>query len=425
MNKKTTNNFWLRLDNAAKIYPAVQSKELTAVFRITVVLEEAVKIKLLFESLSVVEPNFPYFKVKLKAGFFWYYLEHYNEPVTVEFDNGIACRAFDKDDLLFRVLIKNSSISVEFSHVVTDGTGAFEFLKTLLFAYFEKCKVIIPANQQNELNAEDIDNEKFEDAFNRYYKNVKSPQKKLADAFHIPFKLNKTPRFELIKAVVPLDIISAKAKEYQVSLTEYLAAIYIYVLQDIYYQLPKSKKRKSDKIIRIQVPINLRKMFPSATMRNFSLFVMPGIDLQLGLYTFDEIVKTVHYQMRLETDPKLINKNISRNVGGEKNPIVRAMPLFFKSLILTRIYASNTKNYSGVVTNYGKVDFSPEINSRIKEFIFTPPPPNKILKINCGAIGFENKLVLSFGNITVSKEFERKFMLFLMSHGIHVKIMNG
>ena len=54
-------------------------------------------------------------------------------------------------------------------------------------------------------------------------------------------------------------------------------------------------------------------------MRNFSLFVLPEIDLRLGQYTFDEIIKIVHHRMKLETDEKLINKIISRNVGSEKN----------------------------------------------------------------------------------------------------------
>jgi hypothetical protein len=55
-------------------------------------------------------------------------------------------------------------------------------------------------------------------------------------------------------------------------------------------------------------------------------------------------------------------------------------------------------------------------------FILTAPPPNKKLKINCGIIGFNNKLVLSFGNITISKEFERKFFNFLVQQGINVKL---
>jgi NRPS condensation-like uncharacterized protein len=148
-----------------------------------------------------------------------------------------------------------------------------------------------------------------------------------------------------------------------VSLTEYLTAVYLYSLQAIHDQLPPLQKRTRRKVIRIEVPVNLRRMFPSCTMRNFSLYVIPGIDLRLGHYTFEEIVKTVYHQMQLETDKKLISKMISRNVSGEKNPILRSVPLFIKSFILSKLYTLSTQQYSGVVTNLGKVNLSPEINA--------------------------------------------------------------
>ena len=85
-------------------------------------------------------------------------------------------------------------------------------------------------------------------------------------------------------------------------------------------------------------------------MRNFSLFVMPEIDLRLGHYSFDEIIKSVFHQIQLETEEKLINKNISRNVGSEKKIYVRGIPLLLKSLILRlKFYSLGTSQYSGVI----------------------------------------------------------------------------
>jgi NRPS condensation-like uncharacterized protein len=199
-------------------------------------------------------------------------------------------------------------------------------------------------------------------------------------------------------------------------------AVYLYALQDIYNNLSPLARRHSHKTIRIEVPVNLRKVYGTKTMRNFSLYVLPEIDLRLGQYTFEEIVKTVYHQMQLATDKKLINKMISRNVSGEKNPFIRSIPLFLKSLVLSKLYSLGTRRYSGVITNLGKINFSPEINERIDRFVFVPPPPNKIIRVNCGAVGFGNKLILSFGNITTSKELEMRFFRFLTGQGIAVKI---
>jgi hypothetical protein len=418
-----TKDFWLRLDNAAKIYPAIKDRELTSVFRVEVELKNRVKAKQFLEAVHAVEERFPYYKVKLKSGFFWYYLEPGNLPISIEPDHEMPCRSFEKHELMFRILAKENNISVEFSHILTDGTGAFEFFKTFLLIYFEKCGLPLPADLPF-INPEEMPaKEEYEDAYNRYFKKIDLPPPKIPKAFHVPFRLKRSPRFDVLTAIVPIKDIKKKAKEYEVSLTEYLIAVYLYSLQNIYNQLSTFRKRTSKKIIRIEVPINLRTMFPSHTMRNFSLYVIPGIDLRLGNYTFEEIIKTVYHQMQLETDKKLISKMISRNVSGEKNPFLRRVPLFIKSFILSKLYALGTEQYSGVVTNLGKINLSPELNNLVNKFIFIPPPPNKILKVNCGVAGFGDNLVLTFGNITVLKELERQFLTLLVAQGIPVKII--
>ena len=98
------NDFWLRLDNAAKLYPAIIDRELTFVFRISVELKERIKAKQLLEAVYTLEERFPYYKVKLKIGFFWYYLEQDARPIRVVADDGLPCRAFGKNEMMFRIL---------------------------------------------------------------------------------------------------------------------------------------------------------------------------------------------------------------------------------------------------------------------------------------------------------------------------------
>jgi NRPS condensation-like uncharacterized protein len=420
----TNQPFWMRLDNAAKIYPAVQNEELTSVFRLSCVLKERIKARPLLAAIHKIEDRFPYYKVRPKKGFFWYYLEFHNEPIPIRPDIAIPCRAFEKDDLIFRILIKDHRVSVEFSHILTDGGGGFEFLKTLLLTYFDECCISVADNIPALKASEKPREEEFEDGFSKYFQgNIPSPRKK-PKSFHLPFKLNDQPRFRLLIAKLPLNHISLRSKAHNVSITEYLVAVYLFSLQTIYGTLTSFRKRKMRKIFRVQVPVNLRRIYPSKTMRNFSLFVTPEIDLSLGTYTFEEIAKTVHHIMQLETDKKLINKMIARNVGAERNIWLKNTPLFIKSIILYLTYTiAGTSRYSGVITNLGKVSFG-DANKLIDYFVFIPPPPNKTLKVNCGVLGFDNSLVLSFGNITQSKELERAFLRFLVKQGIAVKIIN-
>jgi NRPS condensation-like uncharacterized protein len=417
-----TGKFWFTLDNAAKIFPAVISNEVTSVFRLTVVLNHPVKIKSLQKSILMAEKKFPYFKVRLREGFFWFYLEHFPKHFSIEVDNHSLCRKFPNDELLIRFMVKNNSISAEFSHILTDGSGAFEFFKTILIIYSGECGIKIPAEYRIDDTVDRISEEEYEDAYNRYFKAEIPPMVKRSGAFHLPYPLKPSPRFTVLRAIVSLKQIKKLAHKQGISLTVYLVSVYLYILQEIFENINGHRKCKKRKKIRIQVPINLRNIFPSKTMRNFSLFVMPEIDLRLGHYTFDEIIKSVYHQTKLETDKKLINKNISRNVSSEKKLYVRGIPLFLKSLILrTKYYSLGTNQYSGVLTNLGKIDLPVETGKLVNYFVMTPPPPNKMLKINCGVAGFGDNLVLSFGNITQSLEFEEKFLQFLSDQNITVE----
>jgi len=398
------------------------TSEVTSVFRLTAVLNKPVKIKQLQKAALQVEKRFPYFRVQLKEGFFWYYLEHLPQHIPVEPDDKPPCRRFPIGSLLIRILVKGNRLSIECSHILTDGSGALEFFKTILILYSRECGAKIPPEYQVSNSVDQISEEEYEDAYNRYFKSEIPPMVKRSSAFHLPYSLKSTPRFSVFRAIVSLEQIKGIARRKEVSITVYLTSVYLYILQEIFEGLNKFSKYKKQKKLRVQVPVDLRNIFPSKTMRNFTLFVMPEIDLRLGHYSFEEIIKSVYHQTKLETDEKLIHKNISRNVGSERKLFVRGIPLFLKSLILRmKYYSLGTNQYSGVLTNLGKIDLPDETGMLIDYFVITPPPPNKKLKINCGVTGFGDKLVLSFGNMTQSLEFEEKFLHFLSDHNIEVE----
>jgi NRPS condensation-like uncharacterized protein len=419
----SSKDFWYPLDNAAKIYPAVTTDELPSVFRITANLKQPVNIKNLYLAVRNIEPRFPYYKVHLKKGFFWYYFESADFPTRIKVDDGLICRKFRKSGHLFRILVKDNKLSVEFSHMLTDGGGAYAYFTTLLVNYFELLGVEAPTDFNYLKVNEEPDPEEFEDAFNRYFQEDIPASVKRSKAFHLPFLLRKKPRLDVLYAITSSSEMLAKAKEKGVNLTVYLTAIYMLVLQDFLENLPKGHKYKKHKRIRVEVPINLRNQYPSATMRNFTLFVMPEIDRRLGHYTFDEILHTVYHQMQLETDKKLVNKILAKHVGSERMLLIRTIPLFFKSFVLKNTYyVMGSNQYSGLITNMGNKLLPKTLTDQIDCLLLTPPPPDKVIKVGCGIISFNDQLVISFCNITKSKEFERKYIQFLVKEGMHIKI---
>ena len=66
---------WYRLDNAALIFPAIIRKNWNNVFRVSATLKEPVDPEVLDRAIEELRPRFPTCFVRLRTGFFWYYLE--------------------------------------------------------------------------------------------------------------------------------------------------------------------------------------------------------------------------------------------------------------------------------------------------------------------------------------------------------------
>ncbi|MEL7603658.1 MAG: hypothetical protein AAGU77_10940, partial [Bacillota bacterium] len=112
---------WYPLDNAANIYPIIERRTWTPMFRITAVLHEDVRRDALQRALDQMRPRFPTFYVQRKSGLFWYFLEELPVRALVEEDTINPCPPLRKGELPFRVKTHHNRISCEFAHVVCDG----------------------------------------------------------------------------------------------------------------------------------------------------------------------------------------------------------------------------------------------------------------------------------------------------------------
>jgi NRPS condensation-like uncharacterized protein len=420
---------WLKLDNAAKLFPAIMSGELTSVFRITVFLKKPIKFSAIKEAVEISSRRFPYFSVSLGSGLFWYYLEYNHQIPRILTEEKIPCTAFAtkrKNEPLYRILVKENRISVEFIHILTDGGGAFEYLKSLLYTYFRLNGNNIPSDEEIILPESPISEEEIEDGYKRFFRRKMPPPGKLTKAWHLPFRLDGKPRLKIIRSQITLDKLLEVARSYGVSVTEYMVSVYLFTLQMIYLEEKEKVKKQKRGVLRIEVPVNLRKIFPSKTMRNFSLFVLPEIDLRLGVYSFDEILKIVKYQLQTGADVKQITRFLSQNVGHEKSPFVRLLPLFIKTMAISAVYKRLGSNQcSGILTNLGRVKLPEEMGNLIDAFEVVPTPPNTHVKISCAMVTFKNQLRLDFGNISRSTSFEMHFLKYLTESGIPVKVLNN
>ena len=402
---------WYRLDNAGKIYPAIISPRRTSLFRISATLQKVVHAGALQRALDRVIDRFPYFNVQIKPGLFWYYFETNEHKPRVERDSLYPCMAMNvkKDRMfLFRVRAWNRKVSVEFSHILTDGTGALIFLKTLLYEYFrergieeDRCGDPFIFNPR-----EKPDPGEYEDSFKKVY-NKKIPfNRRQMRAFHLPGKHIPRGRYNIITGIAATEPVLEQSRKYGVSLTEFLTALLIESYRE--YCSDHVRKRHWRPIV-INVPVNLRPIFKSRTMKNFFLPLEPAIDPRLGEYSFDEIVSKVHHYMRHEVDSKVLNQQITRNVKGEMNTFIRLMPLAVKNSILPLIYnILGENNYTCGLSNLGQVTFPGILEEMVERMEFIPASSTG-LKTKTGIVSHRGKLYISFGRLTEESPVEMYF----------------
>lgn len=422
MSKKKQHNrkTWLKLDNAANIYPSLISRNFTPNFRVSLTLKEHINPEILQQAVENCLPRFKNFSSTLKKGLFWHYLELNDQKPVVEYDSHFPMRALNSKNTNgyhFRVCYYEKRIALEVMHVITDGTGATRFLCTIVAEYLRLCGKDIPLAGPGIIDLSSAPTpDEMEDGFRKYTRFKTRRTRQEASAYHV--KGTKLPAGEvgIIIGRTPVDAVKAKAKEFGATITEFLVAVLVWTLYC--HQKEHSKKEVA---VKINVPINLRSYYPSKTLRNFSLFINPGIEPKYGDWDFDEVVDDVQHFMRLNKKEKFLNANMSANLADEMNPVIRAVPLFLKTPVLHMYYVSGEGKYSSTISNLGEFTMPEEMKPYIDRADFILGRPY-IMPTNCAVASFNGIMSISFGRSIKEKDFEREFFRNLIKMGIPVKI---
>ena len=413
---------WMRLDNAAKIYPAAKRRGWTNYFRLSATLNEPVDTKILSAALDVTVRRFPSIAVRLRRGAFWYYLEQIPKAPPIEEDRSYPLVHVPFDDVrkcAFRVLVYHERIAVEFFHAVTDGTGGMIFLKTLVAEYLcQRYGISIPAEHGVLGRLEDPSEEEMEDSFLRYAGNVHASRKE-STAYQLSGTLEPDGFLNLTTLMVPVDAVRKCAKEHHVSVTELLAAAMMKAICEL--QAEKEPRRSHRKPVKVLLPVNLRQMFPSRTLRNFASYVTPEIDPRLGDYTFDEICRVVHYRMGLENDPRMMGAKIATNVASERSPVLRVMPLFIKNAAMRVVFDMVGEIKSCLcLSNLGRVELPEAMAPYVERMDFIIGVPAKA-HYNCGVVSWNGTMNVNFIRNVREPELESHFYRVLHRLGLPVK----
>ena len=412
---KKNSLIWRRLDNSAKIFPLSTGKRYSTVFRLSVLLKEDIRPEILQEALIETLEKYQSFKVKIKKGFFWHYLENNTKQLIVKEESDYPCKYIDPTlnrGYLFKVTYFKNKINIDIFHALTDGNSGNVFFRELVYTYLEKC-------YPKELKAENRIVRKIEyDTEDSYMKNYDKKVKANGanpKAYKLKAKQLKLGAVSCIHQIINLEQLKQETKKYDVTVTQYLTAVLLYSIYNENYL-----KNKGKRPIKMYIPVNLKKYFPSKTISNFFSYITLQADAN-ELDTFEKILELVKKEFKEQLTEKEIIKTMSNNVKLGNHPFIKMIPLILKIIIVRLAYIEIRKHSTITYSNIGRIGIIGEYQEYIDYFLMLIAP-DQYERIKCSSCTFENNMVFTFTSILDDNSIEKGFYKFLTEKGIEVKI---
>lgn len=348
---------WMKLDTASIMFSSLSSKKWGRTFRTAVILKEDVKPELVIKAAQDIMPKFPSMHTCVKKGFFWNYQECTSllPEIREEFSTQllpITLRNDGRPD--FRIVYYKKRLGIECAHYLADGLGADAYFTALLERYVElKNNPDAPYKPCN-FNLKEISN-----AFNDYYqKGGCTEVEEEFQAHQIEGTIEKG-FLQLIFAMMNVDELHAKAKEKELTITEYLAAALI--LGTI-----RHASKPLTKPVIIAIPVNLRRFFPSETVRNFTIqsridFFPEGKDD----WSFDDICIKVKGQLNKRLTKPELQKILNSFGSLANNGVIKFVPNFIKLPVVRMRQKKSHGNNTTILTNVGSRVLSETLKGEI------------------------------------------------------------
>lgn len=416
-NKKENKLYWRRLDNSAKIFPISTGKKYSTVFRLSAVLKEKVEPSILEEAVKQTLEKYKSFQVRMKPGLFWYYLEQNFKPPIIEEEQDYPCQYIDSrrnNNYLFKVTYFERKINIDIFHSLTDGNGGTTFFKEIIYTYLELMHPEVLDEEERKIRKIEYNTE------DSYMKNYDKKAKSNASgkkAYILKGKKIKLGAISTIHEILDLEDLKRESKKEGATITQYLTAVLMYSIYQENYVKAKGKRP-----MKVCIPVNLKKYFPSETLSNFFSYITVEAQMKKdNLDTFEKILDFVKKDFKRRLTKEEIIRTMSANVKIGNNPLIRPVPLVLKKAIVRLSYIEIRKYTTTTFSNIGRIGIIGKYKDYIDYFLMLIAP-EPVEKIKCSSCTFENKMVFTFTSILQDNRIEKRFYEFLKEKGIKVKI---
>jgi len=405
----------LKSDSAGLIYPYVKSKDRASVFRMEAELDSDINVELLEKAVADISKRFPTFFVKLVVENRMYMLGKVDEHNIVCEEKDNICTTFDFDNQIpLRITVYKNRVGMEIFHMIADGHGALVFFKSLLSHY---CKLSGDGGEYDDETLDPTEKPDLEEEKDSFLDISKDGKKKVSRFGSYAYQYCPNEPFTNLNATqlkLNSDELKVLAKKYNTTVGIFLISVYMYA----FYCL---KSRKSKRPIKISVPADLRRLFPSKTLRNFSLYAIVGISPRKCKWTLEKIIEAVSVQLPKQLDKQNMLNMAYTNVSSSNTKFFELLPMWVKKLALRFGFDYlGEKLFTSAFSNLGVVKLPDNLKRHIKEIRWFIGEA-VVNQINVTAISFDGNTNLIFTSRVENDELQRTFASILRDSGVEVK----
>lgn len=381
------------VDNASILYLSLIRKNHTNTYRFTMTLKEEICPEILQNAVDRIYRRFPTVIAGFYPGFFQYFQVPVKAPPQVQRDPGCLITMSKKEihSCAYRVYYSGRNVSIEAFHALADGYGAIASFTTLVAEYLQlRHGIEIPA----ECTLVDIHQEAAQQEITDSYLDYEAGK-----PLHLPSRYSyqipgDAPTGDIIQSsprcVATRELLDT-ARRYGVSITALLSGIMASSVMEIQHQ---ESDRNGIKPVRIMVPIDLRRLFPSRTLRNFILYALPTMEPQEHQKPFAQLLSSFRAQMEEHLQQKKLASIMAYNVRTQNSWLFRIIPRAIKCAAMRLAYRYfGESNSSVTLTNLGNVTLPEEMAQHVEnlEVILTPRAHSPY---NCAVISYNNRLCI-------------------------------
>ena len=252
--------------------------------------------------------------------------------------------------------------------------------------------------------------EEAEDAFYRYHRRVRLGDVQLKELMGTrPAFIDGTPLkdgYAVSFGGVRVDDVRAAAKSMGASVTAFMCGA-------IARAVHNTQSRPSRDVV-LMVPVNLRDMFPSRTLRNFVNFVR--LVFRHGeCTTLADFVSSAAKQLKEKATPDEMAKFMSTTVSTERSLPLRLAPLGLKILAARIVRFFIKSRQTLIFSNLGRVSL-PE-GTGVRRIVFNLNV-SKTSRVNIGALSLGDEMTVAFTRSVRERTLEDELFAVLEGAGV-------